>query len=235
MLNVKKRLRIGHVDDHETFSRGLQATLAATDDLELVAYAETVSSLLSKASDLDLVVLDLRLRDGSSPVANVAELRDAGLDVLVFTSGEDQFLVRQAARAGVLGVLLKTLEAESIVTAVRDAASGHTVSSVQWASAVDGDPVVEAVGLTERERQVLELIASGMTESAIARRLSLSSHTVNQYVDRVRRKYAEAARPARSQVDLAKRAIEDGYIPTPTPPPVLQRSWISKMIRTKRG
>lgn len=117
-----ERARIGMVDDHELTIRGLRDSLADHPDLDFVASAPTVAELFDATTDLDLVILDLRLRDGSSPVSNVEAIRARGLDVLVLTSGEDPFLVRSAARAGVLGVVRKSQPIDAVVDAVRSAA-----------------------------------------------------------------------------------------------------------------
>ncbi|MEU8900257.1 response regulator transcription factor [Nocardia sp. NPDC048505] len=209
--------RIGLVEDHESVAIGLAAMLAPEPDLDLVLTAGTVPELLTAptATDLDLVVLDLRLADGSAPDDNVRALRDRGIEVLVFTGADNAFMVRAAARAGVLGVVRKSEDASTVVAAVRRAASGNQVVTTDWAAAIDGDPQLSDVGLSPRQEEVLTLYASGEKASRVARLTGLSEQTVNDYLGRIRQKYADAGRPAPTKTDLYKRAVEDGWLPVP--------------------
>lgn len=210
--------RIGLVEDHESVIIGVSAMLSAEDDLEVVASAGTVRELLDQTHDLDLVVLDLRLADGSVPEENVRTLREHGVEVLVFTGAENAFLVRSAARAGVLGVIRKSEDASYVVDAVRRAASGAQVVTTDWAAAIDGDPSLSDVGLSPRQEEVLTLYASGEKASRVARLTGLSEQTVNDYLSRIRQKYSDAGRPAPTKTDLYKRAVEDGWLPVPESP-----------------
>lgn len=207
--------RIGVVEDHESVVMGLEAMLADQPNLTLAAAAATVPELLAAGADLDLVILDLRLADGSSPKSNVEQLRAAGLEALVFTSAEDPYLVRLAAKAGVLGVLRKSEPTATVVAAITAAANGEQVVTTEWAAAIDGDPGLQDVGLSPRQRDVLALYASGEKANRVASLTGLAPHTVNDYLGRIRAKYAEAGRPARTKTDLYKRAVEDGWLPIP--------------------
>ncbi|QSE87958.1 response regulator transcription factor (plasmid) [Rhodococcus pseudokoreensis] len=186
--------------------------------LHIAASAPTVAQLLAQDVALDLVILDLRLADGSSPKANVEELRAAGLETLVFTGAENPYLLRLAARAGVLGVVRKSEANDTVVAAILAAADGRQVVTTEWAAAIDGDPGLSEVGLSPRQRDVLALYASGEKATRVARLTGLTPHTVNDYLARIRAKYAEAGRPAATKTDLYKRAVEDGWLPVPEHP-----------------
>ncbi|MGN7133719.1 response regulator [Rhodococcoides corynebacterioides] len=203
------------VDDHQFTIDGLRVRLADCADLELVAHASTVADLVADLPALDLVVLDLRLRDGSSPTGNVEAIRQRGVPVLVLTSGEDPYLVREAARAGVLGVIRKSRSPEDIVDAIRTAVRGEVVPTTDWAAAIDGDPEIDLVDLSPQHRKVLELYAAGETATRVASDLKISRETVNDYLRRIRTKYADAGRPAPTKSELYKRALEDGWLPFP--------------------
>lgn len=205
--------RIGVVDDHESVVEGLRSIIDEGEDMEFAAGSDTVHGLLQLDTSLDLVVLDLRLGDGSSPTTNVETLRDAGVNTLVYTSGDEAYLVQLAAAAGVLGVLRKSARKKEIHEAVRAAAAGHQVATMDWAAAIDSDP--DFVDLSPRLRQVLQLYAAGEPTVRVARETGLSPDTVTDYVDRIRRKYREVGRPAPTKIDLYKRAIEDGWLPIP--------------------
>ncbi|WP_328397449.1 response regulator transcription factor [Nocardia sp. NBC_00416] len=214
--------RIGLVEDHESVAIGLSAMLGPQPDLMLVATVGTVAELLKHPEcrlgdtwSLDLVVLDLRLADDSTPEDNVRTLRENGVEVLVFTGAENPYLVRSAAQAGVLGVLRKSEGEAAVVAAVRRAASGEQVVTTDWAAALDGDPQLSRVGLSPRQEEVLTLYASGEKASRVARLTGLSEQTVNDYLGRIRQKYADAGRPAPTKTELYKRAVEDGWLPVP--------------------
>ncbi|MEE4025397.1 response regulator transcription factor [Gordonia sp. PKS22-38] len=205
--------RIGVVDDHEQIVRGLRATLDEQADMDVVAGAATVDALLAVTTDLDMVLLDLRLGDGTSPVSNIDTLKEAGIPTLVYTSGDEIYLVRQAASAGVMGVVRKNAREEDLLAAMRRALAGDTVPSVDWAAAIDSDPGF--VDLSPQLRRVLELYAAGESSARVARELDISPETVTDYVNRIRGRYNTAGRPAPTKTDLYKRAIEDGWLPIP--------------------
>lgn len=206
-------VRVAHVDDHETVRLGLAAILASESTIELVASVETVDSLATIAADV--VMLDLRLSDGSAVAVNVERLIAAGVRVLAFTAGEDQVAVRAAARAGVLGIIRKSDSAPVIVDAITRAARGESIATTEWAAAIDGDPELAAVSLSPKEQQVLALYAAGEKSVAVASATGLSVNTVAEYVKRIRYKYAVAGRPAATKVDLYRRALEDGILGQP--------------------
>ncbi|MCX6469640.1 MAG: LuxR C-terminal-related transcriptional regulator [Corynebacteriales bacterium] len=210
--------RIGVIDDHEIAVLGLKAMMETTSDLAFVGGGATVKDLLAITTDLDLVVLDLRLDDGSSPRKNVEELRAHGIECLVYTSAEEAYLVRSAAAAGVLGVVRKSPRAVEILEAIRAAVRGETIATMDWAAAIDADEEFVEVNLSPRQREVLELYASGEANARVAKLTGLSVDTVSQYLGRIRSKYAAAGRPAPTKTDLYKRAVEDGWLPMPRRP-----------------
>ncbi|MGV8875878.1 MAG: response regulator [Rhodoglobus sp.] len=211
----KRSYGIGHVDDHETFQLGFASLLDGCPDLTLVASVSRVPELRSVVELLDLVVLDVRLSDGSTVEDNVTWLRDHGLNVLVFTAADNASDVRAASRAGVLGIVRKSESRDVILDAVREAARGNPVVTTDWAAAVDADPELATAGLSPKEREVLAHYASGDKSVAVAYRTGLSVGTVAEYIRRIRHKYTMVGRPAFTKVDLYKRAVEDGILPPP--------------------
>jgi len=205
-------VRLGIVDDHELLIAGLAECLVNLPEVSDVLHSGSVPGLLSQPPAPDLALLDLRLSDDSRPAANVTLLRDAGCAVIAYTSGEDVHLLREAAGAGVLGIISKREPADVIIDAVRTGLRGEVVASSDWASAIDSDPA-PPVALTPREREVLALYASGEKAVAVAHQLGISRETVLDHVRRIRAKYAGAARPADTKVDLYRRALEDGILP----------------------
>jgi len=132
--------------------------------------------------------------------------------VLVYTGAEDRRMIQSAARSGALGLIRKSADPTTLLAAIRTAAAGGEVFGADWAAAIDADANLRDAKLSTREQEILGLYASGETAASVALHTGLSRETVADYVSRIRRKYADAGRPAYSRVDLYKRAIEDGLL-----------------------
>jgi DNA-binding NarL/FixJ family response regulator len=206
---------IALVEDHALIALGFRDLVASAADLRLVGMVTTVEDLGAITEPIDLVVLDLRLNDGTSPADNVAAVHHRGSHVLIYTGAEDRRLIQQAARSGALGLIRKSAEPEVLLDAIRTAASGREVFGADWAAAIDSDDELQDARLSPREQEVLSLYASGETAISVAQRTGLARETVADYVTRIRKKYAEAGRPAHSRVDLFRRALEDGLLEGP--------------------
>lgn len=213
-------IRVVAIDDHAAALAGVDHVLGGTPDCEVVALVYTVEEALDRIgrvipTDIDVVLLDLRLTGGSDPFTNAQLLLSAGVHVLIYSSLESPFLVRRALKAGVSGVVDKSAHTETLVAAIREAAAGRTVANASWAEIIDSDPLINAVELSERQREVLELYAIGESAKRVASLTGLSAETVQDYLGRIRTKYALAGRPAQTKVDLYRRAQEDGFLPGP--------------------
>ena len=204
--------RIALVEDHALVARGFEALVAGAEDLELVASVATVGELESVAPSPRLVVLDLRLADGSDPAVNVAAIHRLGAYVLIHTGAEDRALIQSAARSGALGLVRKSSDPAELLHAVRTAVRGDAVFNTDWAAAIDADASLSDARLSEREQQVLNMYASGETAASVAAALGTSRGTVADYVKAIRRKYEAVGRDASSRVDLYRRAVEDGLL-----------------------
>lgn len=205
-------LRLAHVEDHEAMRVGFATIVANAGDMKLIASVAAVDDVLPFLAQVDLVVLDLRLPERGTVRANVERLTDGGARVLCYTGAEDPAPVREAVMAGALGVIRKSEPTSVLLGAIRAAARGETLVTVDWAAALDGDPAIADARLSPQEQQVLALYASGEKTYTVGQRLGVSEKTISEYVRRIRTKYAIAGRPAYSRVDLYKRAIEDGYL-----------------------
>lgn len=213
-------IKVVAIDDHTAALAGVGQILGETPNCELVGTVNTVDQALDRIhqvipTDIDVVLLDLRLSDGSDPYNNATLLMSTGVHVLVYSSMESPFLVRRALKAGVSGVVDKSANVENLVTAINEAAEGRTVATANWAGIIDSDPLINAVQLSERQREVLELYAIGESAKRVATITGLSSDTVQDYLGRIRTKYALAGRPVHTKIDLFRRAQEDGFLPGP--------------------
>lgn len=207
------KAQIGIIDDHPAVMLGVASILNAQHDLMVTATATTTSELLALGQRLDGILLDLTLDDGSTPAGILHALAILQVPVLVYTSGDRPDLIREAARAGAVGMVRKSELPEAIIEAVRGMVRGEVAASADWAAAIDFDPDFVDVHLSAREAEVLGHYASGETAERVATLLFISRETVLDHIRRIRVKYADANRPARTKIDLHRRAVEDGLIP----------------------
>lgn len=213
-------LNIIAVDDHTVALAGTAALLERFSNFALVGSFQSVDDAChfvteDSAHTVDLVMLDLRLADGSDPYTNVKRFQELGIPALIFSSLESPYLTRRALNAGAAGILEKTATAEDIAEAIMTVCKGDTYATADWASIIDSDPFLGAVDLSPRQLEVLELYASGESAKQVASAIGLSTETVQDYLNRIRQKYAQAGRPANTKVDMYRRAQEDGYLPGP--------------------
>ena len=211
------RIRLGVVDDHPAISAGVPSGLAGLVPLDPdVPCATTVDDLRAREEDLDVVLLDIRLDDGSAPEENVRRLGARGWKVLLYTQERRPVVVGRCLRAGALGVVGKHEDWSALAAAVRAVAGGEDHLNADWAAALES--LATPPALTPREEQVLTLYAAGLPMKSVARRMSIAEDTAKEYLGRVKQKYLEAGRPARTKTDLYRRAVEDGRLPDPTDP-----------------
>lgn len=210
--DVEQRIRVGAVDDHPVMLTGIRTELAdSAPDLVFGDTAATVDDLLAGGERYDVVLLDLRLGDGSRPLDNVARLRGAGAVAIVYTDGLDNASAREALAAGAMGIVLKDEPSRALADAVRTGARGDTVVGGRLAAVLESAPHLPAA-LSDREAEALRLYASNMPAKSVARRMGVSEGTAKEYLKRVRAKYAALNRPSGTKLDLYHRAVEDGVI-----------------------
>jgi DNA-binding NarL/FixJ family response regulator len=193
------------VDDHPIFRDGNVAALSGDESLTVVGEAETVADAVRLATQLhpDVVLMDLNLPDGSGIDATQAVLAAAPeVRVLVMTMSTDDDAVVGAMRAGARGYVVKGAGRADVLQAVRTVAGGGAVFSPAVADRLGG--FFGSLGtlpgrtvfpeLTEREREVLDLVARGHDNRRIARELVLSEKTVRNHVSNVMAKLDAADR-----------------------------------------
>lgn len=206
--------RVAAVDDHESVRLGLRA--ACTDaGLTFVEEAPGVDALIAALNgrEVDVVVLDLSLGDGSTVTENVKKIQATGAGVLVHSIADRVASVREALAAGAAGVIPKSAATQTVMAAIKTVASGEVLNNLDWASAIDADADFARAQLGRRERDVLHLYASGLPLKMVAGQLGIAPSTAREYLDRIRVKYVEVGRPAPTKVDLLRRAVEDGILP----------------------
>jgi DNA-binding NarL/FixJ family response regulator len=179
-------IRVAIIDNDKMVPAGLRALLADTSDIEPVHSATTVDEHLAAAPRADVVLLDLRLEDGSDPAGNVAKLRGTNERVLVFSVHGDRRHVRATVRAGAGGYLIKDDDAAKIVDAIRSVHGGQLALTAELMSIINDDPPE----LSPQEARALYLYGTGSTLAATAHRMGVSLSSVRSYLTRVRAKWA---------------------------------------------
>jgi DNA-binding NarL/FixJ family response regulator len=211
--------RVLLADDHPTFRRGLRALLDSLEGIEVVGEAPDGEAVVEMARELtpDVVVMDLNMPGTNGVEATrriVAEL--PGVAVLVLTMLDEDESVFAAMRAGARGYVVKGADTEDVLRALESVARGNAVFGPAVASRVLSylssplsarDPVLFPE-LSDREREVLELVARGMSNGDIARTLVVSPKTVRNHVSNVFTKLQVADR-AEAIVRARKAGLGD--------------------------
>jgi two-component system uhpT operon response regulator UhpA len=207
-------VRVAVVDDHESVRLGLLAA-CMREGYQFVEEGANVADLIGRLAgrEVDVVVLDLSLGDGVSITDNVKACQATGAGVLIHSIADRAAGVREALAAGAAGVIPKSSATAVVMAAIRTVARGEVLNNLEWATAIDADVEFAKAQLGRRERDVLNLYASGLPLRMVAEQLGIAPSTVREYLDRIRVKYVEVGRPAPTKVDLLRRAVEDGILP----------------------
>ncbi len=182
-------IRVLIVDDHPVVRSGLKSLLDAEEDIEAVGEAGTMQEAVFRTRSLkpDVILMDVVMPGGSGIEATPAVLQEApDAKVLILSMQDDPSYVRESFAAGASGYVLKEAADEEVVTAVREVAGGgHYVHPSLGAKMVAADAEerrrAESDPLTDREREVLRLLALGHTNQEIAKTLFLSVRTVETH------------------------------------------------------
>ncbi len=205
--------RVVIVDDHPVFRDGLAGLLNTLPDVEIVGSVGSAEEALEAVHDVtpDVVLMDLNLPGASGVEATRQVLVTApATAVLVITMVDDDDSVLAALQAGARGYILKGASADEISAAIRTVATGGAVFGAAIAHRLVTAPerresaAVDA-SLTAREREVLDLLANGLSNKQIARQLDLSLKTVQNHVSRILDKLQAADR---TQAALRARGID---------------------------
>lgn len=211
------QLRVMVVDDHPTFRDGLRMMLEATGGIEVVGEASDGGAVLDLAlsCDPDVVLMDLQMPElnGIEATRQLLAARPES-KVIVLTMFEDDDSVFAAMRAGARGYLLKGAERDDILRAVRSVGSGDAVFGPSIATRLmdyfQAAPRTAFPELTDREREILGLIAQGRTNTQIADQLVLSLKTIRNHVSNIFNKLQVADRAA-----AISKARDAGLGPAP--------------------
>jgi DNA-binding NarL/FixJ family response regulator len=215
-MSQHTRARIMIVDDHPIVRHGVAQLLNAQPDLEVTAEAEDAEAALRQLRDgaFDLLIVDISMPGLSGlELIRRVKAKDAGLPILVLSVHDESVYAERALAAGARGFLMKSEATERLVEAVRKLLAGgvhlsRALEERMFQTFVGAKAANEPLRrLTERELEVLQLIAQGLTSAQIAKRINRSIKSVEAYRTAIRAKLG-----AKSTVDLARLALE--HFPT---------------------
>jgi NarL family two-component system response regulator LiaR len=210
-----KPIRVMLVDDHAVVRSGLGAFLLAFDDLELVGEAASGERAIALCGQVqpDVVLMDLMM-PGMDGVAATRAIRERfpQIQVIALTSFKEKEWVEGALKAGAIGYLLKDVSAEVLANAIRTAAAGKPTLAAEAAQVLiqSTRATAEAPGfdLTDREREVLALMADGLNNQQIAERLVLSVSTAKFHVSSILSKLGAASRTEAVSIALKNHLVK---------------------------
>jgi DNA-binding NarL/FixJ family response regulator len=202
-VHAERPLRVLLVDDHEVVRRGLRALLEAQDGIEVVGEVDTATDVVRQVglNAPDVVVMDVRLPDGSGVEATrKVRQRFPDVAVLILSSFADEEALLSSIEAGASGYLLKRIDTEAIVNAVRAVGAGESLldpalTDKLFTKLRDADHDDDLISrLSGQERRVLTRLAEGKTNREIASEMYLAEKTVKNYVSNLLAKMGMARR-----------------------------------------
>lgn len=201
-------IRVALIDDHPIVISGLEAALASAADVQVVDRGGTMAEgrrILAR-DDVDVVLLDIRLPDGSGIELVADSAARDGPAVVILSSFETSQYVAAALRFGAMGFLLKTAPLSELLAAIRRVADGGLAFTVEQLRQGRAGLVV----ITPRERQVLQLVLEGRSNGEIARQLNAARRTIEKHLRHMFQRFDVSSR-----TELAIRAEREGWLDVP--------------------
>jgi DNA-binding NarL/FixJ family response regulator len=214
---VPATIRVVLGDDHTLVRQGIRRAVEQSEGLEVVGEAATGTDIvrLVKETEPDVVILDIRMpeMDGIEAARNITGDRPETA-IVILTAYDDRHYVVEAVRAGAKGYVLKTRDAEHLLRTVRLVAEGNMVIDPELVVAVADELTAAkenergAETLTDRELEILQLLAFGFTNKEIGGRLFISPDTVKTHLEHIYQKLGASDRTAAVAEAMRRRLIE---------------------------
>jgi len=212
-MNDKKPIRVIIVDDHAVVRSGLSAFLMVYDDLDFVGEAASGEEAIRLCKNLrpDVVLMDLVMpgMDGATATQAIRE-NCPDTQVIALTSFKEDDLVQGALKAGAIGYLLKNVSANELVSAIRAAHVGKPTLAPEAAHVLiqaSQNPPTVGSDLTAREREILSLMVSGLSNPEIAEKLVVSRSTVKFHVSSILSKLGVSSRTQAVTLALQNKLV----------------------------
>ena len=197
---MSDKIQVVIVDDHPLFRDGVLQTLRAEPDFEVVGQTTTAAEAVRLAGELlpDVILLDITIPGGGLNAARMIAATSPVTKIIMLTASEAEEDVLTALKSGARGYILKGVSARELVKAVRDVHAGEAYVTPTLAASLLSEMKGGGLGprpapnpldeLTERESQILEQVASGLSNKEIAQQLFLSEKTVKHYMTNILQK-----------------------------------------------
>jgi NarL family two-component system response regulator LiaR len=212
-MTEQERIRVVVVDDHAVVRSGIEYSLLALDDIELVGTADSGAAAvrLCEETQPDVVLMDMMMPEMNGVAATRAILgRCPGAKVIALTSFQEGSLVQEALQAGAISYLLKDVSMEELAQAIRSAHEGKATLAPEAAQALAEaatHPIAPGYDLTEREREVLDRIVEGKSNAEIADELSVSLSTARFHVSTILSKLGATNRAEAAALAVKHRLV----------------------------
>jgi DNA-binding NarL/FixJ family response regulator len=207
-----KRIRLVVADDHRLFLEGVRAALEEDEDIEIVGEADSGSKLLSLVahSRPDLVLMDFSMPqlDGLACLDTIHS-RHPDVKVAILSAFREPDVIQAALRRGACAYIVKTINPDDLASVIRQVISGTVYQALDLAEP-EQSATVRDVGLTERELAILQALARGLSNEAIAKELWIARQTVKFHVRNVYRKLGVSNR-----TEAARYAYQHGLVANP--------------------
>ena len=210
------KIRLLIVDDHKVVRNGLRVFISLYDDLEVVGEAKNGQQALEQCATHrpDVVLMDMVMpvMDGPTATRLIRE-QFPEIQILALTSFDEEELVHQAIEAGAVGFLYKDVEEQELIDAIRSAREGRPVLAPDAMKALmhrttDSAESSKVEPLTRREREVLNLVARGMTNPQIAEQLVISTSTVQFHVHNILGKLGVGTRTEAASIAIQSKLVD---------------------------
>jgi two-component system, NarL family, response regulator LiaR len=216
MKTASQPIRVMLVDDHTMVRRGLATFLKVFDDLQLAGEAESGAAAIQLCAEIvpDVILMDMVMPDMDGAAATRSIRRQfPQIQIVALTSYKEGKLIKHALEAGAIGYLLKDVSADDLARAIRAAHAGRVTLSPEAAQALVENaslPPPPGLDLTEREREVLDLMIEGLNNVQIAGRLTVSPSTIKSHVSNILSKLGAASR-----TEAVTLALRNEIVPPP--------------------
>jgi two-component system nitrate/nitrite response regulator NarL len=217
---MARAVTVAFVEDQPVAIEGVRSWIARDPErrLRLVATGGSVPEILDgPGKDADVLLLDLQLADRPNVeqalpfiIDEVGRLADSGRRVVIYSHESSDHVIQALLNGGASAYICKDEVRDHLIETIVATGQDRPGMTPSMAGAILADEHRPA--LSEQEHRAVLLWLQGMPKKSVARRMSLSEHSVKQYIERVYVKYAKVGRPVRAKAELLARVIEDGHI-----------------------
>lgn len=204
MKPPRTKTKILFADDHQIVREGLARLIDREDDMRIVAEAENGADAVRRARELkpDLIILDLRMpvKDGATAAAEILAA-DPNAKILLLTSFATAAEVKTALDAGVLSAVVKDSSSETLINAIRTTTRGERFISQEIADTLAERKVEPAI--SDRQREILRLVAKGFNNDEIAEQLGITRHGVKAHLAIVFERLGASSRTEAASIALS--------------------------------